>query len=165
MNTVQQVQLHAIGVINSPFRELDHMPVQSTGDSAQAGWVELRPELAEGMKDLEGFSHLILIYHLHRAASARLTVVPFLDKQEHGIFATRAPVRPNPIGLSVVAVDRIEGTRIHIRKLDILDGTPLLDLKPFVPAFDVPAGPVRSGWMEASAWQTVQSDSRFKLAD
>jgi tRNA (adenine37-N6)-methyltransferase len=160
----QPVHLHSIGVIRSPFHDLANMPIQPTGDLSQAGVVEIFPEYAEGLRDLEGFSHLILIYYFHKAAAARLTVTPFLDNREHGIFATRAPLRPNPIGISVVPLDRVEENRIYLHHLDMLDGTPVLDLKPFVPAFDVPQALVRTGWMEEAAWRArnVVSDRRFE---
>lgn len=164
MDTSRPIYLQSIGVVHSPFHELENMPIQPTGKHAREGWVELFPEFQEGLKDLEDFSHLILIYYFHRAAAVKLTVTPFLDRREHGIFATRAPLRPNPIGLSVVPVDRIEGSAIYLRQLDVLDGTPLLDLKPFVPAFDVPSCPVRTGWLAETAERAVAtlSDERFK---
>lgn len=164
MHEPETIHLQSIGIVRSPFHNLENMPIQPVGEKAQAGRIELHAAFAEGIRDLEGFSHLILIYYFHKAGAPRLAVTPFLDNREHGIFATRAPLRPNPVGLSVVAVDRIEEHIIYVRQLDILDGTPVLDIKPFVPAFDIPAGTVRTGWMEEAAVSagTRLSDGRFK---
>jgi tRNA-Thr(GGU) m(6)t(6)A37 methyltransferase TsaA len=125
--------------------------------------VEIYSEFVEGLKDLEGFSHIYLIYHLHKIRKSRLLVIPFLDKEPHGIFATRAPSRPNPIGLSLVKIVRLEGNLIHIDKLDILDETPLLDIKPYVPDFENVRS-VRTGWLKRTKGQirTRKSDDRFK---
>jgi tRNA-Thr(GGU) m(6)t(6)A37 methyltransferase TsaA len=120
------------------------------------------PELAAGLKDLEGFSHVILLYHLHKVRRVDLTVTPFLDSEQRGVFATRAPTRPNPIGLSIVALLRIEGNRLYLGNVDILDGTPLLDIKPYVPEFDQPLE-ARAGWLEEvrGKVRSVKSDERF----
>jgi tRNA-Thr(GGU) m(6)t(6)A37 methyltransferase TsaA len=116
----------------------------------------------EGIKDLEGFTHVILLYHLHRVRRTDLTVTPFLGWEPRGVFATRAPTRPNPIGLSIVRLIRIEGNRLHLGDVDILDGTPLLDIKPYVPDFDRPEA-ARAGWLEAERGRvkSVKSDRRF----
>jgi len=158
-----EIKYRAIGVIHSPFTEIEGMPIQPPGAVGVRGSVELLPELEEGLKDLEGFSHLILLYHFHRVCEARLTVVPFMDPQPHGVFATRAPKRPNPIGLSVVRLIGIEGPVLTIEGVDVLDGTPLLDLKPYVPAFDQP-GDVRVGWLERAGGRVrhTRSDDRFR---
>ena len=108
--------------------------------------VEIQPRYAEGLQDLDGFSYLILLYSFHRVQETRLVVKPFLDEASHGVFATRAPVRPNPIGLSIVKLVGIEGRRIYIEDVDILDGTPLLDIKPYVDRFDVRQSE-RQGWL------------------
>jgi len=143
--TWDAVRYRPIGVIHTPFREPAGTPVQTTSFVGSAGNVEIDPALAAGLHDLEAFSHLILLYHLHRVGVVKLTVTPFLDDREHGVFATRAPARPNPIGLSVVRLVGIEGTRLDIEDVDMIDGTPLLDLKPYVPAFDA-RDDVRVGW-------------------
>src|SRR5689334_24359212 len=143
--TWDAVRYRPIGVIHTPFREPAGTPVQTTSFVGSAGNVEIDPALAAGLHDLEAFSHLILLYHLHRVGVVKLTVTPFLDDREHGVFATRAPARPNPIGLSVVRLVGIEGTRLDIEDVDMIDGTPLLDMKPYVPAFDARAD-VRVGW-------------------
>lgn len=152
-----------IGVIHSPFTDLKDMPIQPTGAASAPGTVKVLPELADGLKDLDGFSHIILIYHLHRARRGKLTVTPFLDSVPRGIFATRAPSRPNPIGISIVRLLKIDGCTLYIEALDILDGTPLLDIKPYVPAFDGHPQ-ARSGWLEEAQerLRSTQSDGRFE---
>jgi len=157
-----KIEYEAIGVIHSPFTELAGMPIQPAGAAGVKGTVELFPAFAEGIKDLDGFSHVILLYHFHRATGCNLIVTPFMDSQPRGVFATRAPRRPNPIGLSVVKLQRIEGLTLHVENVDILDGTPLLDIKPYVPEFDQPAAD-RVGWLDR-ARTTVhkkKSDDRF----
>lgn len=153
-----------IGVIHSPFASLEEMPIQPASRAAAPGTAEVFPGFQAGLKDLEGFSHIILLYWLHRAGPAKLQVTPFLDQAAHGVFATRAPARPNPIGLSIVALVSIEGGLLHIANLDILDGTPLLDIKPYVPQFDHPAGPHAIGWLQESVanLDSTRSDERFK---
>lgn len=156
------ITFQPIGFIHTPFTRRDEMPIQPTGDAASNGTIELNPEYAEGLLDLEGFSHLVLIYHLHKANKVSLVVTPFLDSSPHGVFATRAPARPNPIGLSVVRLIGIEGSTLHISDVDVLDGTPLLDIKPFVPAFDSP-DEVQIGWLKDvdQEVRSVRSDDRF----
>jgi tRNA-Thr(GGU) m(6)t(6)A37 methyltransferase TsaA len=151
-----------IGVIHSPFTDLKDMPIQPASRLSAPGTVEVFPQYAPALIDLDGFSHLILLYHLHKVTRADLTVTPFLDDQPHGVFATRAPTRPNPIGLSIVRLERITGTILHLENIDVLDGTPLLDIKPFVPNFDSPANAV-AGWLEKSPGKvrTARSDERF----
>jgi tRNA-Thr(GGU) m(6)t(6)A37 methyltransferase TsaA len=154
---------HPIGIIHSPFRDLAGMPIQPAGEASAAGTVEVFPEFIPGLQDLEGFSYIILLYHLHKVSRFSLTITPFLDSKPHGVFATRAPSRPNPIGLSVVKLERIEGYILFVDKLDILDGTPLLDLKPYVPEFDGQLE-ARIGWLEGvkGAVLTTRADDRFK---
>ena len=156
------VSFSPIGTIHSPFSEVLGMPIQTVGARGIAGSIEILPEYAAGLKDVEGFSHLILIYHLHLIRGFALEVTPFLDVHTHGIFATRSPHRPNPIGLSVVRLVRAESNVIHIEDVDILDGTPLLDLKPYVPAFDSHLAD-HIGWFAGRTEDAalVRSDSRF----
>jgi tRNA-Thr(GGU) m(6)t(6)A37 methyltransferase TsaA len=152
-----------IGIIHSPFRDIAGMPIQPTGAAGIRGTVDVFPPFCEGLRDLDGFSHLILLYHFHCVQEARLCVTPFLDAQPRGIFATRAPKRPNPIGLSVVRLLSVEQGRLHVENLDILDGTPLLDIKPYVPEFDQhPAD--RIGWLQQDVGmvQRRRSDDRFR---
>lgn len=152
-----------IGIIHTPFTEVENMPIQPPGGTCVRGTVEVFPEYAKGLKDLKGFSHIILLYHFHQATACRLIVTPFLDSRPRGVFATRAPVRPNPIGLSVVRLLRVRGARLYIENVDILDGTPLLDIKPYVPEFDHHSAE-RIGWLEKarSNVKRKRSDGRFK---
>ena len=138
-----------IGVIHTPFASPSGMPIQAARSEA-VGRVEVYPEYAPGLADLDGFSHIILVYWFHRAKGFSLTVRPFLDDQPHGLFATRYPARPNHIGLSVVELMAIDDCTLHVQGVDMLDGTPLLDIKPFVPAFDHREG-VRTGWLTGRA--------------
>jgi len=139
------------------------MPIQPVGAAGVKGTVEVFEDFHTGLKDLDGFSHIILLYHFHLSRSFNLHVVPFLDSESRGLFATRAPKRPNPIGLSVVQLDKIEDGVLHIQNVDILDGTPLLDIKPYVPEFDGQTE-VRTGWLEKAGKtaSTRKSDDRFK---
>ena len=156
------MEANPIGIIHTPFHDAEGMPIQPAGAVGVKGVVEVFQEFQAGLKDLEGFSHIILIYEFHRSRGFKLEVVPFMDTQVHGLFATRAPKRPNPIGLSTVQLERIEGGNLHVQNVDILDGTPLLDIKPYVPEFDSPTE-VHTGWLER-ARKTVEertSDTRF----
>ena len=151
-----------IGTIHSPFHELIGMPIQPISETSAPGKVELFPEFTPGLEDIDGFSHIILIYHLHQSHHQKLTVTPFRDSKTHGIFATRSPNRPNSIGLSVVNLLRVEENVLYVDNLDILDGTPLLDIKPYVPEFDSPQD-IRLGWLEGvkGMARTTRSDDRF----
>jgi tRNA-Thr(GGU) m(6)t(6)A37 methyltransferase TsaA len=158
-----EIIYHPIGTIHSPFNELEGMPIQPTGEASAPGTIEIFPEFAQGLKDLEGFSFVILLYHLHKVSRSALIVTPFLGSESHGVFATRAPTRPNPIGLSIVKLIKIDGTKLHVENLDILDGSPLLDLKPYVPEFDWRPD-ARIGWLESVKGKVreTRSDDRFK---
>jgi tRNA-Thr(GGU) m(6)t(6)A37 methyltransferase TsaA len=157
------IEYRPIGTIHSPFKDLAGMPIQPSSDLSASGTVEIFPEFVPGLKDLDGFSHLILLYHLHRAGPSKLEVTPFLDSKKHGIFATRAPTRPNPIGLSVVSLISIEANILRVDNLDILDGTPLLDIKPYIPEFDYQPQ-ARIGWLGQASGKAkhTASDDRFK---
>ncbi len=159
---MQAILFHPIGVIRTPFTELQGMPIQPAGARGVRGTIELLPEYAAGLHDLEGFSHLVLLYHFHRVEGVALQVTPFMDTVSRGLFATRAPRRPNPIGLSMVRLERIAGPRLHLLDVDMLDGTPLLDIKPYVPAFDA-AENVRTGWLEEASARVAatRADGRF----
>jgi len=155
--------LKPIGIIRTPFKELNNMPIQPAGAVGVKGSVEIFEEYRAGLKDLDGFSHVILLYYFHACHGFSLHLVPFMDSEPRGVFATRAPKRPNPIGLSVVQLDKIEAGVLCIQNVDILDGTPLLDIKPYVPEFDLQKR-VRTGWLEIPR-KTVsrrKSDGRFK---
>ena len=144
-----------IGIIRGSHIEADKTPIQPAYAQGCKGRAEILPEFAEGLRDLDGFSHLYLIYHFHRAGPAKLSVKPFLQDIERGLFATRAPCRPNPIGLSIVRLVKIEGTTLHLEGVDILDGTPLLDIKPYTAKFDCVATE-RNGWQDAVNTATAQ---------
>jgi tRNA-Thr(GGU) m(6)t(6)A37 methyltransferase TsaA len=152
-----------IGVIQSPFTDIENVPIQPPAAEGIRGTVTVFADYVVGLKDLEGFSHIFLLYHFHRVAQTRLTVVPFLDSAPRGVFATRAPTRPNPIGLSIVRLVAIEGNVLQVENMDVVDGTPLLDIKPYVPAFDHQAGE-RIGWLAAAREDVRQkkADDRFK---
>jgi tRNA-Thr(GGU) m(6)t(6)A37 methyltransferase TsaA len=139
--------VHSIGIIHTPFNQREGMPIQPGSSRGVKGKIVLDPDYAEGLQDLDGFSHVILIYLFDRANSPQLRVKPFLDDVKRGLFATRTPNRPNPIGISVVKLLSIQENVLEIQNLDIMDGTPLLDLKPYVPDFDHPEE-VRIGWLE-----------------
>ena len=160
--SIDPVTFVPIGVIRTPFADPVGMPVQAVAATGIQGTIELDPAYAEGLADLDGFSHLTLLYHLHRIDTVRLTLIPFLDDRPHGVFATRSPARPNPIGMSTVRLVGIEGTTIRIEDVDILDGTPLLDIKPYVPQLDDRAD-ARIGWYLGRVDRVgeVKADRRF----
>jgi tRNA (adenine37-N6)-methyltransferase len=152
-----------IGIIHTPFENIGGMPIQPHGAATTEGVIELEPDLLPGLIDIEGFSHLILIYHLHKVKGHKLYVVPFMDDKPHGIFATRAPVRPNPIGMSIVKLLKVEENLIYFEGADMLDSTPLLDIKPFFTQFDNRPEAV-SGWLSEKENLDVlnfRSDERF----
>lgn len=158
-----QFQYEAIGVIRTPFESPDGMPIQPVGADTEGGTVRVEESYAAGLQDSNGFSHCILLYHFHAATDATsLEVEPFLDTKERGVFATRAPQRPNQIGLSVVEIDSVTGNEVSVRGIDVVDQTPSLDIKPFVPDFDVPKD-ADTGWITASksTIQSEEADERF----
>jgi len=150
-----QVSYKPIGVIHSEHVAAEQTPIQPVYAKGCHGRAEILPEFMEGLRDLKGFSHIYLIYHFHCAGAAKLTVKPFLQDVERGLFATRAPCRPNAIGLSVVRLVKIEGTTLHLEDVDILDGTPLLDIKPYTAKFDRIAA-TRNGWQDAVDAETAR---------
>ena len=152
-----------IGLIYSPFKSLEDMPIQPTSEASGSGTVEIFPQFIEGLKDLEGFSHIYLIYSFHKVLYPTLTVFPSLDMNPRGIFATRAPSRPNPIGLSLVKLIRLENNIIYVEQLDVLDRTPLLDIKPYIPGFENPQN-VKIGWLKQilGTDRTHKSDEIFE---
>lgn len=142
-----QFIMQSIGIIHSPYIEREGMPIQASRSQAK-GTVEVYPEFAEGLQDLEGFSHIYLLYVFHESSGYTLLAKPFLDDQLHGLFATRYSFRPNPIGLSVVHLLTRKDNMLEIEGVDMLDGTPLLDIKPFVPEFDIRTN-TRNGWYDS----------------
>ncbi|MCK5794024.1 MAG: tRNA (N6-threonylcarbamoyladenosine(37)-N6)-methyltransferase TrmO [Anaerolineales bacterium] len=157
-----EIIFQPIGMIYSPHQELAGMPIQPASAAGVKGTVVVDPAFEEGLKDLDGFSHVILVYYFHQAKLADLLVKPFLDDSKHGVFATRAPRRPNGIGISVVKLLAVEGNILSVENLDVVDGTPLLDIKPYVSDFDKQEG-VRIGWLEKSRGKIDKkmSDNRF----
>lgn len=152
-------RFEAIGRIRTPHESPEGMPIQPSVAADTPGTVKLDAAYTPALADLEGFSHCILIYHFHEAGAYEPRVTPFLDDEPRGLFATRAPTRPNSIGLSVVAIESIEGATIDVRGIDVLDGTPVLDVKPFVPDFDAPDS-AETGWIDA-----VDDDAGREYAD
>ena len=150
-----------IGVIHTPFKTKEGMPIQPAGAAGIKGTIIVKPEFTEGLVDLNGFSHIILIYHFHQSEGFELLVKPFLDQKLHGVFATRAPKRPNQIGISIVKLNKVNGNMLEVENVDMLDGTPLLDIKPYVPAFDVHEVE-KTGWMKNdNNLKNFKSDNRF----
>ncbi len=162
MEFMNAMQYAPIGIIHSPFKEPEGTPIQTKGGKGVEGTVEVLPEYVEGLKDLEGFSHIVLVFHFHLTKGYSLQVKPYLDEKEHGVFATRAPSRPNPIGISIVRLERIDRNVLPIRDLDIVDGTPLLDIKPYVPEMNA-SEVERIGWLEGKAKKVEETtdDGRF----
>lgn len=143
----EQIVYSPIGIIHTPFKQGKGTPIQPTAGGGIKGKIEMFSQYEKGLKDLQGFSHIILLYHMHKAKEYRLLAKPFLSDTEKGIFAIRAPSRPNSIGLSIVRLQKIEQNMIYIQDLDIIDGTPLLDIKPWVGEFDRREN-IRTGWLE-----------------
>jgi tRNA-Thr(GGU) m(6)t(6)A37 methyltransferase TsaA len=160
------MELEPIGVIHSPFTEAKGTPIQPRAAEGAEGTVEVFAPFVAGLQDLDGFERVWLLYWLDRAAEPRMTVTPFMDDQPRGLFATRAPCRPNPIGMSPVRLVRIEGAVLHVADIDVLDGTPLLDIKPYAPALDV-FDVARCGWLDAASRRLphTRADGRFARPD
>lgn len=161
LTTSHRIELQPIGFICSPFRTVQGMPIQTVAAAEVEGYLEVLPQFQAGLRDIEGFEYLILITHLHQAVE-KLEVVPFMDTDSHGVFATRAPARPNRMGLSIVQLIKVDGGRLYFRGNDMLDGTPVLDIKPYVPMLDV-RQTERIGWFQKGLVRlpTAQSDERM----
>jgi len=160
---VREIVYRPIGIIHTPFQKAEGIPIQPSGALGVKGDVGVFRQYSEGLKDLDSFSHIILIYHFHLSKGYSLEARPFLEEKNRGIFAIRAPARPNPIGISVVRLVKIEGLTLHIEDVDIVDGTPLLDIKPYVPDFDCREAE-RIGWLSGKSNRAGEqkSDARFK---
>ncbi|MBK5208015.1 MAG: tRNA (N6-threonylcarbamoyladenosine(37)-N6)-methyltransferase TrmO [Flavobacteriaceae bacterium] len=161
----KQININPIGIIHTPFNDIKGMPIQPLAAKGVKGYIELFPEYTEGLTDLAEFSYITLLYHLHKINGYNLMVKPFMDNKEHGIFATKSPKRPNAIGLSTVKLLGIENNVIHIEMVDMLNGTPLIDIKPFFSKFDNRTN-TKSGWLDNQGIITIKelrSDERFKL--
>ncbi len=159
---MESIVFRPIGVIHTPFSQPKGTPIQPSRSKREKGWIEIFPEFVPGLSDLEEFSHITLVYHFHLSKGFDLSVKPYLDTQLRGLFSTRAPKRPNAIGLSVVRLRGIEGGTVHIEEIDMVDGTPLLDIKPFVPNFE-DIHDCRLGWLEGKTSQAsdTTADDRF----
>lgn len=158
---MKTMRVKPMGIVHSPFKKAKGTPIQPVKAKHARGTVTVFEEFEDGLKDLEGFERIWLIYWFHRSARTRLRITPFLDDQERGLFATRAPTRPNPIGMSSVRLLGVEGNVLKVADLDILDGTPLLDIKPYAPAFDC-FKVRRSGWLDRAGKNRRVADSRFE---
>ena len=160
---MDNVKYNPIGIIHSPYKEIEGMPIQPCAAIGVRGTVEIKYEYAGGLKDIDGFSHIILIYHFHLSKGFSLEVIPFLDDNPKGVFATRVPKRPNSIGLSIVKLIKVEDKILHIENIDILDNTPLLDIKPYVSIFDA-LEQTEMGWYSKAKYNVrdKKSDLRFK---
>jgi len=159
---VEPIVFKPIGVIHTPFPEPKGAPIQPSRSSHAKGRIEIYPEFQPGLCDLDGFSHITLVYYFHLSEGFDLAVTPFLDTQLRGLFSTRAPRRPNAIGLSVVRLLSIEDGVINIEDVDMVEGTPLLDIKPFIPAFE-DIDSYRLGWLEGKTNRAdnTSADDRF----
>ena len=144
---MNQITLHPIGVIYSPYKEVKDIPIQERFKDDVEAWIELRDEYVKGLKDLEKFSHAILLYYFHKSEKENIEGKPFLEDDKHGIFAIRSPHRPNHIGLSVVKIKCIQENKLYFTQVDMINGTPLIDIKPYVKYFDSREGVV-SGWLD-----------------
>ena len=160
-----QINLESIGTILTEFTQANNMPVQPCSGENSIAKIVIKNEYVEGLKDLDGFSHIYLIYYFHKTKEDKLEVIPFNDKtnSKRGVFSTRTPVHPNRIGLSLVKLESINNNIIEISGVDILNETPLLDIKPYIPDFDFVNGKVKSGWMKSSLDEVKEkkSDNRF----
>ncbi len=159
---MEKITYKPIGLIHSPFKEPKGVPIQPTAAAGVRGTVEVFPQYSGGLDSLGEFSHILLLYHFHLSSPPHLRVRPFMDEKLRGVFSTRAPSRPNPIGISLVRLLKIEGNILYIQDVDIIDGTPLLDIKPYVPEFDV-RDTGRIGWLEKNVKKlpTARDDGRF----
>ena len=144
---MQQITMHPIGIIHSSYTNSTDMPIQGIFNSAIEAYLELEDKYAGGLKDLAGFSHAIILYYFHKSQTEQIQCMPFLEQNKHGIFAIRSPHRPNHIGLSIVKIERIEANKMYFSQVDMLDGTPVLDIKPYVKYFDS-RNDVRNGWLD-----------------
>jgi tRNA (adenine37-N6)-methyltransferase len=161
---MESIIINPIGIIHTPHTDIKNMPIQPIAADGIKGYIELLPEYLRGLKDLEGFSHLTLIYRFHKITDYALEVIPFMDDKLRGVFATKAPKRPNAIGISTVKLISIDRNIIHVEQVDMLDETPLIDIKPFYPRYDNREN-VKIGWLEKNKdlhLDKLRSDERFK---
>ena len=160
-----KIEIEALATIESPFTNLVNMPVQPKGAKNTTATLIFKEKYQEGLKDLEGFSHIYLIYYFHKVTESQLSVIPFNDKTNtpRGVFSTRTPKHPNGLGLSIVELVKVEGNRVTICGVDILDGTPIIDIKPYIENFDKVEGMTKCGWMKSTQEEVSnkRSDDRF----
>jgi tRNA (adenine37-N6)-methyltransferase len=157
---MNDIVFHPIGVIHSPFKQQAGTPIQSALAGDAAGWIDVDATYATALHDLQEFERIWVLYHLDRSAGFEPLVTPYLDTAKHGLFSTRSPARPNPIGMSVLRLISVADGRIDVAGIDILDATPLLDIKPYVPSFDS-FTPSRAGWFDRVTVRPTEADSRF----
>ena len=157
----KEIKLKPIGIIHTPYKEPKGIPIQGRFEKDVTGQAEIFPKYQQGLKDIEGFSHIILVYYFNRSKEEKLIGKPFLEDETHGIFAIRSPHRPNHIGVSIVKLEKVEKNIITFSEVDILDGTPLLDIKPYVSHFDSREN-VRNGWLDKH-FKTGKIPKRIKL--
>jgi len=160
----EQIVLNVLGKVKTPWLTLENMPIQPTGAKGVKGVIELFPEYYPGIREIENFSHIILIYELHLVTNPQLEVIPFMDTITKGIFATRSPKRPNKIGISIVEIEKVKGNKIHILDVDMINDSPILDIKPFFEDFDNRFN-TKKGWLTNKNnidKQHFKSDNRFK---
>lgn len=157
-----EIKYNSIGIIHSPHKSIDGVPIQPISGKGIEARIEIFKEFSEGLKDIDGFSHIIVLYDFHKSRDFKLLVKPFLDNENRGVFATRAPKRPNSIGLSVLKLNKVIGNILYVENVDILDGTPVLDIKPYISKFDFVKGE-RNGWVEKNLDKSIikKSDKRF----
>jgi len=160
---MEEIKYKPIGIIHTPFKYTTDVPIQPIAGKGISGSIELKAEVIPCTKDLDGFSHIFLIYHLHLSSGFKTQVIPFMDDTLRGVFATRAPRRPNPIGISLVRLKKIENNILFIEDLDMVDNTPLLDIKPYAPIMDA-RETSRIGWLEDKIDKVyeMRADDRFK---
>jgi len=156
------IHYKTIGIIHTPFTSADATPIQPTGAAGVKGTIHIKQEYQDGLQDLDGFGKIIVLYHLHHVQQEHLVVTPFLDSRSHGVFATRAPTRPNPIGLSILTLNRVEQNILHVENVDMLNESPVIDIKPYIPSVDSFADE-HIGWLAKAheQFKHAQSDNRF----
>ncbi len=153
------MNIETIGLVHSPFKQAQGAPIQPTAAKDAKGTIEIKEQFAEGLSDLDGFSHIVVLFGFHLSKGYKLKVKPFLDKNLRGVFSTRAPKRPNQIGLSIVTLEKVQGPILHISGVDMIDGTPVFDIKPYLPMLN-PDGDIKIGWLE-----NVSQQFKHKKAD
>lgn len=158
----EEIIFNPIGITHSPFKDREGMPIQPIGAKGIKGKIEIFPEFQDGLKDLDGFSHIILLYNFHLSIDYKLLVKPYMEDSIRGVFATRAPRRPNQIGMSIVKLESVEDNILHISNIDIVDGTPILDIKPYIKRVDCVESE-KIGWLEKKVdkFDSKISDNRF----